>query len=160
MHSTACTTTHCTHVRVNLLGGCWLSFRLTIVVVMLLPAGLPPAASAIEQLPRALPSLMLFAITWSLGASCDKAGRAVFDAFLREKVAGLATAATSAPDGAEATLQLPEGALMPASASVYEWCYDRQVRALGRNVGKIMAAFLAQCSCCSAHSPCCCQLNV
>jgi dynein heavy chain len=69
---------------------------------------------------------MLFAITWSLGASCDKAGRAVFDAFLREKVASLAAAAGTA-DSASAAVQLPEGALMPASASIYEWCYDRQV---------------------------------
>jgi hypothetical protein len=71
---------------------------------------------------------MLFAITWSLGGSCDKAGRAVFDAFLREKVASLAAAAAgTAADGAAAALQLPENALMPASATVYEWCYDRQV---------------------------------
>ncbi|WIA11828.1 hypothetical protein OEZ85_011917 [Tetradesmus obliquus] len=89
--------------------------------------GLPVAASTAEQLPRVLPSLMLFAITWSLGASCDKAGRAVFDAFLREKVASLAAAAAgSALNAATAALQLPDGALMPASASVYEWCYDRQ----------------------------------
>lgn len=26
-----------------------------------------------------LPSLFLFSVVWSLGASCDKAGRAVFD---------------------------------------------------------------------------------
>ncbi|WIA31960.1 hypothetical protein OEZ86_002815 [Tetradesmus obliquus] len=89
--------------------------------------GLPVAAFTAEQLPRVLPSLMLFAITWSLGASCDKAGRAVFDAFLREKVASLAAAAAgSALNAATAALQLPDGALMPASASVYEWCYDRQ----------------------------------
>jgi hypothetical protein len=70
---------------------------------------------------------MLFAITWSLGGSCDKAGRAVFDAFLREKVASLAAATGAAAGDASAALQLPEGALMPASATVYEWCYDRQV---------------------------------
>ena len=102
-----------------------------MLAVRLLPAGLPVAASTAEQLPRVLPSLMLFAITWSLGASCDKAGRAVFDAFLREKVASLAAAAAgSALNAATAALQLPDGALMPASASVYEWCYDRQVSAV------------------------------
>ncbi|KAF6265909.1 dynein heavy chain 2 [Scenedesmus sp. NREL 46B-D3] len=88
--------------------------------------GLPPAASTLEQLPHVLPSLMLFAITWSLGASCDKAGRAVFDSFLRKQVASLAAVAGSAPDGDAAALQLPDGALMPSAASVYEWCYDRQ----------------------------------
>lgn len=72
-----------------------------------------------------LPSLMLFAITWSLGASCDKAGRAVFNSFLRERLQGF-LAGGSSQDG-QATLQLPEGSMMPDTASVYEWCYDCQV---------------------------------
>lgn len=33
-----------------------------------------------------LPSLMLFSIVWSIGASCDKAGRAVFDEWFRKQV--------------------------------------------------------------------------
>ena len=33
-----------------------------------------------------LPSLMLFSILWSIGASCDKAGRAVFDEWFRTQV--------------------------------------------------------------------------
>jgi hypothetical protein len=102
-----------------------------LLLLLLLHPGLPPAAAALEQLPHTLPSLMLFAITWSLGASCDKAGRTVFDAFMREKVASLAAASNSAAEGAATALQLSEGALMPSSASVYEWCYDRQVRAAG-----------------------------
>jgi dynein heavy chain len=60
---------------------------------------------------------MLFAVTWSLGASCDKAGRTVFDTFLRSKLSGA--------DASE--LQLPAGALVPASASVYDWCFSVEV---------------------------------
>ena len=33
-----------------------------------------------------LPSLMIFAVVWSVGASCDKAGRKMFDKFVREQV--------------------------------------------------------------------------
>lgn len=33
-----------------------------------------------------LPSLMLFSVVWSLGASCDKGGRAAFDRHLREHI--------------------------------------------------------------------------
>jgi dynein heavy chain len=39
-----------------------------------------------QALAQALPSLLLFALTWSLGASCDSAGRPLFDAFLRKQV--------------------------------------------------------------------------
>jgi dynein heavy chain len=51
------------------------------------PAGMPELSSEeAQQLARALPSLVLFALTWSLGASCNSAGRPLFDAFLREQV--------------------------------------------------------------------------
>jgi hypothetical protein len=65
---------------------------------------------------------MLFAICWSLGGSCDKAGRALFNSFLRGKVAELV-------QGQQPLQQLPADALMPDSAPVYDWCYDHQVRA-------------------------------
>lgn len=81
-------------------------------------AGLPPPSELVEALPMHLPSLMLFAITWSLGASCDKAGRPVFDSFVREKLASVMD---------EGKLHLADGAVMPATATVYDWCYDRQV---------------------------------
>ncbi|KAF8071068.1 Dnah1 [Scenedesmus sp. PABB004] len=84
-----------------------------------------PAPEALATLPRALPSLMLFAVVWSLGASCDRAGRERFDAWLRECAAGLA-----AREGGGGDAVLPDGALMPpGDASVYEWAYDREAHA-------------------------------
>jgi len=63
---------------------------------------------------------MLFAICWSLGASCDKAGRVVFDNFIRDRMKELT--------GVHPPLQhLPASAMMPDSASVYDWCFDQQV---------------------------------
>jgi hypothetical protein len=64
---------------------------------------------------------MLFAICWSVGGSCDKAGRAVFDSFLRQRV-------TELVQGQEVLQQLAANTLMPDSAPVYDWCYDHQVR--------------------------------
>ncbi|KXZ54227.1 hypothetical protein GPECTOR_5g319 [Gonium pectorale] len=58
-----------------------------------------------------LPSLMLFAVVWSVGASCDKAGRVAFDDWFRRQVE-------------ESQLPLPEGAMMPTLGSVYDWVYD------------------------------------
>ena len=42
----------------------------------------------VAQLKAALPSFLLFATTWSVGASCDKTGRIAFDMFLKSKAAG------------------------------------------------------------------------
>ncbi len=64
---------------------------------------------------------MLFSICWSLGASCDKAGRALFDKLVRTRVSELAQS--------QAVLQqLPADAVMPDSATVYDWCYDHKVK--------------------------------
>lgn len=79
-------------------------------------AGLPPSPDCLAALPQALPSLMIFAICWSLGASCDKSGRDLFDAFIRSRVSGLVKAQ-----------KLPEGAMMPGSAPVYDWSFDTKV---------------------------------
>lgn len=46
----------------------------------------PLTADERARLGAMLPSLMLFSVVWSLGASCDKPGRALFDAWLRERV--------------------------------------------------------------------------
>eukprot|EP00878_Enallax_costatus_P042718 GHUV01050169.1.p3 GENE.GHUV01050169.1~~GHUV01050169.1.p3 ORF type:complete len:212 (+),score=63.86 GHUV01050169.1:92-727(+) len=80
--------------------------------------GLPAPLEVVAALPHDLPSLMLFAITWSLGASCDKAGRAVFNSFIKQKLSALTS---------EGKLQLTDGAAMPDTADVYDLCYDRQV---------------------------------
>ena len=40
------------------------------------------------QLTQAMPSFFLFAVTWSIGATCDIKGREAFDTFLRSKAAG------------------------------------------------------------------------
>ncbi len=84
----------------------------------------PLTAEELAELPQLLPSLMLFAITWSLGASCDKAGRAKFDAHLRTAFASAA---------AEGQVVLPEGlaaevVMMPQGAHVYEWVFDQGER--------------------------------
>lgn len=44
------------------------------------------SAEKADALKRMLPSLMLFSVVWSLGASCDKGGRAAFDRHLREHI--------------------------------------------------------------------------
>ncbi len=61
-----------------------------------------------------LPSLFLFSVVWSLGASCDKNGRLLFDRWLRDQVAEVKG------------VKLAEGAMLPAGSSVYEWCYDQE----------------------------------
>lgn len=43
-------------------------------------------AEETQHLVAMLPSFMLFSVVWSVGASCDKAGRAAFDRFFRERV--------------------------------------------------------------------------
>ena len=68
-----------------------------------------------EAIAAMLPSLFLFSVVWSVGASCDKGGRPQFDAFLRGIVL-------------EAGLELAEGAMFPDTASVYEWCFDKETR--------------------------------
>ena len=46
------------------------------------------SAEEVAQLKTALPSFLLFATTWSVGASCDKTGRIAFDMFLKSKADG------------------------------------------------------------------------
>lgn len=48
----------------------------------------PLSTEEVAQLKAALPSFLLFATTWSVGASCDKTGRIAFDMFLKSKAAG------------------------------------------------------------------------
>lgn len=76
----------------------------------------PLSSEELAALPSMLPSMMLFAITWSVGASCDKDGRVLFDSYLRGRLDA-------------ANLALPDGAVMPALAPVYEWCYNTTSRA-------------------------------
>jgi hypothetical protein len=69
---------------------------------------------------------MLFSICWSLGASCDKAGRALVDKLIRSRVSELR----------QSQQVLPADAVMPDSATVYDWCYDHRVRRLERHARK------------------------
>lgn len=110
VHCTAVGSCLCCNGIIAVLGLCWLWH-----------AGLPPPPDRAAALPHALPSLMLFAICWSVGGSCDKAGRALFDSFLRGKVAELV-------QDQQQLQQLPTDALMPEGAPVYDWCYDHKVR--------------------------------
>jgi hypothetical protein len=82
----------------------------------------------VAALPRALPSLMLFSICWSLGASCDKAGRGLVDKLIRSRVSELG-------QSQQVLQQLPADGVMPDSATVYDWCYDHKVRHLGKRAG-------------------------
>jgi len=71
--------------------------------------------------PAVLASLFTFAVTWSLGGSCDKAGRPVFDRHLRTALAALPERTAEFPS----TASLPPGAgSPPGDASVYEWLYE------------------------------------
>jgi dynein heavy chain len=83
------------------------------------PGAAPLAPDALGALPAALPALFTFALTWSLGASCNKAGRTAFDAHVRDAVAGLPTA-----------LALPASAapLPPAGTDLYEWAFEAGAR--------------------------------
>ena len=42
----------------------------------------------ISKLVAGLPSMFLFAVVWSIGATCDNQGRLDFDTFLRQRCAG------------------------------------------------------------------------
>ena len=48
----------------------------------------PMSQEQVDRLNSQLPAMMLFAITWSLGATCETAGRTEFDLFLRSKAGG------------------------------------------------------------------------
>eukprot|EP00798_Chlamydomonas_sp_ICE-L_P022533 gene22533-29660_t len=67
-----------------------------------------------------LPSLMVFSIVWSVGASCDKAGRVLFDQFIRNQVNGTGEDC----DGTHLAC-LPEASMFPLENTVYDWCYDQ-----------------------------------
>eukprot|EP00955_Chlamydomonas_euryale_P031479 330690-Chlamydomonas_euryale.AAC.4 len=101
-----------TTVNPNLVASCF-NLMDALILAWRRPDG-GPALSADERnaLGAMLPSLMLFSVVWSLGASCDKAGRQAFDEFFKRCVA-------------DAGLGLPDGAMFPAELSVYEWCYDQ-----------------------------------
>ena len=47
----------------------------------------------ISRLVAGLPSMFLFAVVWSIGATCDNQGRLEFDTFLRQRCAGRVPAA-------------------------------------------------------------------
>ncbi|KAL0019092.1 hypothetical protein WJX77_000912 [Trebouxia sp. C0004] len=71
----------------------------------------PLSAEEVTQLKVALPSFLLFAITWSMGASCDKTGRIAFDLFLKSKAAGVKAA---------------KSAVWPSEKTIYDWCYSQE----------------------------------
>ena len=86
-----------------------------------------------------LPSILLFAVTWSVGATCDKAGRVTFDTWLRKKVAALQKelpTITAAGEGGDAlndqqaldAFQGLASGLMPEGAAIYEWCFQRETK--------------------------------
>lgn len=87
---------------------------------------LDPHAAA--SLPSVLPPLFTLALTWSLGATCDGAGRAAFDAQLRGELATLAAGDSGGSAGAypAAAAALAESvpAAPPAGAAVYDWVYE------------------------------------
>lgn len=84
------------------------------------PLSQEEAAALLTLVPR----LTLFAITWSVGASCDSAGRAAFDAHLRSS---FAAAASSGQLGLALPAGLrPEAVMMPPEASVYEWVLSQE----------------------------------
>ncbi|GMH32802.1 hypothetical protein BSKO_00636 [Bryopsis sp. KO-2023] len=71
----------------------------------------PLGADELAKLKEVLPPCMLFSIVWSVGATCDMAGRPKFEEFFRNQVS-------------ELDFDLPEGTAFPEEKSVYEWCYN------------------------------------
>lgn len=87
----------------------------------------PLSPEETTRLSSLLPRFLLFALTWSLGASCDKAGRQAFDSHLRSSfkscaTAGQLTLALGSPEDGDAAAAL----LMPETASVYDWVLDTE----------------------------------
>ncbi|GLC56009.1 hypothetical protein PLESTB_001054700 [Pleodorina starrii] len=74
----------------------------------------PPTAEERAAQAAMLPSLMLFSVIWSIGASCDKAGRPVFDEWFRRQVAESEALAPLAA----------AGSMLPGTGTVYDWVYD------------------------------------
>eukprot|EP00967_Tisochrysis_lutea_P071917 scaffold95689_cov18-Tisochrysis_lutea.AAC.1 len=66
---------------------CWAMSYLALVFtiacltfVCICSAGMEPLTpDEVQTLGRILPSLFVFAVIWSVGASCDKSGRTKFD---------------------------------------------------------------------------------
>lgn len=89
----------------------------------------------------------MFAICWSLGASCDKAGRVMFDRFIRDRMKELT--------GVQPPLQhLPASAMMPDNASVYDWCFDQQVSLILLASAKVQSATGSPSGHEARHGPC------
>lgn len=99
----------------NLVASCF-NVMDSLVLPYVRTEGMPDlTADEKEGIKVMLPSLMIFSVVWSLGASCDKNGRAQFDQFVRQQVAS-------------SDLNLPPEAMFPEGSSVYEWCYDQNQR--------------------------------
>jgi dynein heavy chain len=77
----------------------------------------PLTEEELDNLSRMMPAWFLFALTWSVGATCDKPGRQRFDKRLRQAVLGASE------------LSLPEGTLFPDGASCYDMVYDVETQA-------------------------------
>lgn len=59
-----------------------------------------------------------------MGASCNKDGRAVFDAHLRDALGALPSQAADFPAAAAALAQPSSVCLPPGDATVYEWLFE------------------------------------
>ncbi|MEW5298367.1 MAG: hypothetical protein WDW36_001499 [Sanguina aurantia] len=82
------------------------------------PEGTDPLTpDDVARLAAALPPLMIFSIVWSVGGSCDKPGRALFDTHMRSALGGPACR----------SLGLTGGALFPPGGTVYDWCFDQEL---------------------------------
>ena len=71
----------------------------------------PLNAEEKDQLKLCMPAWFLFALTWSVGGTCNKPGREKFSNRLRQQIDG-------------AALTLPDGTLMPEDMSPYDCCFD------------------------------------
>ena len=75
----------------------------------------PLTAEEREAVGKMIPSLFIFSFVWSVGASCDKGGRAKFDRHVREQVQSVAS-----------QVGVDAAALIPHERTVYDWCYDQK----------------------------------
>ena len=81
----------------------------------------------------------MFCLVWSVGASCDEAGRIKFDGVVREVLDGPLSEETRARHGILATVEPPPRRLtvpLPTEGTVYQYRFIKEVTWITQGRGK------------------------